>query len=461
MRRLVQLCDRAVACFAPNLFLWIGIVFCSSSCLTAQNADGTILAIQGARILPVSAAPIEHGILIIKGGKIVAVGEQGTVQIPAGAKIRDASGKVIMPGIVDSHSHIGIDPNPVVSNSGDANEGSGPVQPALRALDAIDPADPNIRMATAGGVTTANIMPGSGNVMGGQTAYVKLRGTTIEQMLIPGTIGGMKMANGTNPKGYGARDQAPMTRMEEAALARGIYEKAEQYKAKWDSYNKAAAAGDKNAKPPEHDITLDPVVQILEGKRVVHNHTHRADDVMTVLRLADDFHYRVVVHHGTESCEVADELAKRHIGVSFTMLDAPGGKPETMGFSISCPARLEKAGVKVAFNTDDPITNSRLLLRSAALAVRGGMSENAALKGLTVYPAEMLELQNRIGSLDPGKDADFIVLSGPPLSVYTHVLETWIEGQKVFDRSNPLDLRYATGGFSMNSRYPQLEGSAQ
>src|SRR5271168_387861 len=440
-----------------KMLLWGGLLVFFVSVAAAQSAhDENVLVVQGARILPITAPPIEQGVLVIKGGKIVAVGEAGKVQIPAGAKIQDAAGKVIMPGIVDSHSHIGIDANPTVSDSQDANEGSGPIQPALRALDAIDPADPNIRMATAGGITTANIMPGSGNVMGGQTAYVKLRGTTIEQMLIPGTIGGMKMANGTNPKNYGSRGQAQMTRMEEAALARGIYEKAQQYKLHWDAYNKAVAAGDKTAKAPDPDPGLDAVVQILDGKRIVHNHTHRADDVMTVLRLSDEFHYRVVVHHGTESCEVADELAKRHIGVSFTMIDSPGGKPETINFSISCPARLEKAGVKVAFNTDDPITNSRLLLRSAALAVRGGMSEDAALKGLTIYPAEMLDLQNRVGSLTPGKDADFVVLSGPPFSVYTHVLQTWIEGQKVFDRSDPADLHYATGGFAVGERYPKL-----
>ena len=429
--------------------------------LAQTDHDNNVLVIEGGRILSITSPPIEHGVLVIKGGKIIAVGEQGKLQIPAGATVKDVTGKIVMPGIVDSHSHIGIDPNPTVSDSQDANEGSGPIQPALRALDAIDPADPNIRMATAGGITTANIMPGSGNVMGGQTAYVKLRGTTIEQMLIPGTIGGMKMANGTNPKGYGSRGQAPMTRMEEAALARGIYEKAQDYKAKWDAYNKAVSAGDKTAKAPDRDLGLDAVVQILEGKRIVHNHTHRADDVMTVVRLADEFHYRVVVHHGTESCLVADELAKRHIGVTFTMIDAPGGKPETINFNISCPARLEKAGVKVAFNTDDPITNSRLLLRSAALAVRGGMSEDAAIKGLTIYPAEMLDLQSRVGSLEPGKDADFLVLSGAPLSVYTKVLETWIEGEKVFDRSNPVDLRYATGGFNVISRYPQLQGGGQ
>jgi imidazolonepropionase-like amidohydrolase len=436
-------------------------IFCLSALLCAgiaswaqtSSAQAT-LAIRGAKVYPISGPPIEHGVLLVANGKIVAVGEEGKIKIPRGATVEDAAGKVVMPGIVDSHSHIGIIANPMAEDSGDANESSGPIQPGLRALDAIDPADPNIRMATAGGVTTANIMPGSGNVMGGQTAYVKLRGNTIEQMLIPGTIGGMKMANGENPKHYGAKDKAPMTRMEEAALARGIYEKATQYKAKWDAYNKAVTAGDKTAKQPDRDLDLDPVVEVLEGKRVVHNHTHRADDVMTALRLSDEFHYRLVVQHGTESCQVAGELAKRHIPVSFTIVDSPGGKLETINLDLGCPAALEKAGVKVAFNTDDPITSSRLIIRQAALAVRGGMSEESALKGLTIYPAEMLDLGDRIGTLDPGKDADFIVLSGPPFSVYTHVLETWIEGQKVFDRSNPQDLRYATGGFGVGDRFP-------
>jgi imidazolonepropionase-like amidohydrolase len=436
-----------------NLCQWV--VVCTSIAICAHTAAGqATLAIRGAKVYPISGPPIERGVLIVANGKIVAVGEESKVKIPRGATVEDAAGKVVIPGIVDSHSHIGISPNPMASDSGDVNESSGPVQPGLRALDAIDPADPNIRMATAGGVTTANIMPGSGNVMGGQTAYVKLRGNTIEQMLIPGSIGGMKMANGENPKHYGAKDKAPMTRMEEAAMARGIYEKAAQYKAKWGAYNKAVAAGDKTAKQPDRDLDLDAVVEVLDGKRVVHNHTHRADDVMTAIRLSEEFHYRLVVQHGTESCMVADELAKRHIPVSFTVVDSPGGKLETINFDLGCPAALEKAGVKVAFNTDDSITSSRLILRQAAMGVRGGMSEEAALKGLTIYPAEMLDLGDRIGTLDPGKDADFVVLSGPPFSVYTHVLETWIEGQKVFDRSSPQDLRYATGGFGVADRFP-------
>jgi imidazolonepropionase-like amidohydrolase len=423
-----------------------------------EDSAHATLVVRGAKIYPVSGPPIEHGVLVVANGKIVAVGAEGKIPVPAGAVVQDATGKVLMPGIVDSHSHIGIDPNPTVADSGDANEMTGPIEPSLRALDAIDPADPNIRMATAGGITTANILPGSGNVMGGQSAYVKLRGITIEQMLIPGTVGGMKMANGTNPKGYGRRDQAPMTRMEEAALARGIYEKAQQYQEKWNAYKKALAAGDKTAKEPDRDLGLDAVVEILEGKRIVHNHSHRADDIMTVLRLSEEFHYRVVVHHGSEACQVANELAKRHVPVSYTMVDSPGGKLETINIDMTCPGILEKAGVKVAFNTDDPITPSRLLLRQAALGVRGGMSQEAALKGLTIYPAEMLDLGNRVGTLEPGKDADFIILSGEPFSVYTHVLETWIEGQRVFDRSNPRDLHYATGGFAVASHYPSLQG---
>jgi imidazolonepropionase-like amidohydrolase len=433
---------------------WWALI-CASIALCAQSSAGqATLAIRGGKVYPIGGPPIEHGVLVVANGKIVAVGEEGKIKIPRGATVEDATGKIVMPGIVDSHSHIGIIANPLAEDSGDANESSGPIEPGLRAMDAIDPADPNIRMATAGGITTANIMPGSGNVMGGQTAYVKLRGNTIERMLIPGTIGGMKMANGENPKHYGAKDKAPMTRMEEAALARGIYEKATQYKAKWEAYNKAVAAGDKTAKQPDRDLDLEPVVEVLEGKRVVHNHTHRADDIMTALRLSDEFHYRLVVQHGTESCLVVDELAKRHIPVSFTVVDSLGGKFETINLDLGCPGALERAGIKVALNTDDPITSSRLIIRQAALAVRGGLSEEAALKGLTIYPAEMLDLGSRIGTLEPGKDADFIVLSGPPFSVYTHVLETWIEGQKVFDRSNPQDLRYATGGFGVVDRLP-------
>jgi imidazolonepropionase-like amidohydrolase len=433
---------------------------------TSQNSSSTpngstkpeAIYVRGAKIYPVSGGPIEHGVLIVRGGKIEAVGPESALSVPKNAHVIDARGKVIIPGIVDSHSHIGGSSRPAVPANADINEGTGPIQPGLRVMDAIYPADPGIRMALAGGITTANIMPGSGNVIGGQTVYVKLRGKTIEELLIPGTIGGLKMANGENPKHYGAENQAPMTRMEVAALARKEFIKAQDYKRKWDEYN--SKAGDKDAKPPERDLDLEPLVQVLEGKRIVQHHTHRADDIMTVLRLADEFHFRVVIHHGTESYKVADELAKRKIPVTLTITDSPGGKLEATAVDLEAAAILDKAGVKVAVNTDDFINSSRFLLREAALTIRGGLSEEAALRALTINPAAMLDLQDRVGSLERGKDADFVVLSGEPFSVYTKVLETWIEGEKVFDRSNPLDLRYQTGGFQVANRYPKLQAPA-
>lgn len=439
----------------PGFFMPV-LALAAFAFVQRAGSQSDVVAVRGAKIYLVSGAPIERGVLIVRGGKIDAVGPESAVSIPQGARLIDASGKVIIPGIVDSHSHIGIGPRPAVPANEDVNEGTGPIQPGLRAMDAIYPADPGIRMALAGGITTANIMPGSGNVIGGQTAYVKLRGKTIEAMLIPDTIGGLKMANGENPKHYGRENLAPMTRMEVAALARKEFIKAQEYKRKWDEYNSKVAAGNKEAQAPERDLELVPLVEVLEGKRIVHHHTHRADDIMTVLRLADEFHFRVVIHHGTESYKIASELAKRNIPVTLTITDSPGGKLEATQVDLQAAAILDKAGVKVAVNTDDYINSSRFLLREAALTIRGGLGEETALRALTINPAAMLDLQNRVGSLEPGKDADFVVLSGSPFSVYTKVLETWIEGEKVFDRSRPDDLHYATGGFQVADRYPRL-----
>jgi imidazolonepropionase-like amidohydrolase len=418
-----------------------------------RDADAPV-AFKGARILTATDAPIERGTLVIARGKILAVGPEAAVAVPAGAAVRDASGKTIIPGLVDTHSHIGIYPRPSVPAHGDGNESSGPVQPALRALDAIYPDDPGIRMATAGGVTTANIMPGSGNVIGGQTLYVKLRGHTIEAMRIPDmpVLGGLKMANGENPKGYGRRTpaQAPVTRMKVAALQREQFAKARDYQRKWADYKK-----DMKGPPPETDLALEPLVEVLERKRTVHFHTHRADDLMTAVRIAEEFNFEIVLQHATEGYRVAEELAKRKIPVSLTLVDSPGGKLEVAGLLEENAALLDKAGVLVAINTDDFITESRFYLRTGAIAVRGGMSEDAALRALTINPARMLHLDGRLGSLEAGKAADFVVLSGPPFSTYTKVLETYIDGRPVFDRTK--DWAYQVGGFALAdpSRLPK------
>ena len=210
--------------------------------------------------------------------------------------------------------------------------------------------------------------------------------------------------------------------------------------------DKVKAAGSDKSKLPPRDLAMEALVEVLDRKRVVHFHTHRHDDIMTALRLAKEFNFRIVLQHVSEAWKVADEIAKAKAPASIIMIDSPGGKLETVDVDFKNGVALEKAGALVGFHTDDTITDSRWLLRSGGLAMRAGMSRDKALYALTMAGAIMLDLQDRIGSLETGKDADFIVLSGDPLSVYSHVLETWVEGKKVFDRADPKDYLIAVGG---------------
>src|SRR5580700_2557464 len=420
----------------------------------AVEATGPVLALKGGRILTAAGAIYDPSVLVIADGKILEVGPSGKTSVPKGAHVVDASGKVIIPGLVDSHSHLGVYSRPAVEANSDGNEMTGPVQGIVRALDALNPFDPGIRMANAGGVTAANIMPGSGNVIGGQTIYVKLRGYTPEQMWIesPDVLGGLKMANGENPKrAYGGKAKAPGTRMKVAALQRGEFLAAKNYMAKWDAYRKKLAAGEK-ASAPDVDLAMEPLVEVLQHKRTVHFHTHRADDILTVLRLKDEFNFELVIQHGTESYKVVTEIAKHNVPVSMTIPDSPGGKAEVVELTENCGADLAKAGIKVLVNTDDPVTESRFLLRTAAIPVRGGLSPELALKSVTLAPAQALHLDSKIGSLEKGKDADFVVLSGEPFSVYSRVLETYIDGKPVFRLADEKDRRYQVGGFLLGNR---------
>ncbi len=421
----------------------IALTLVTSLCL------GETVAIQDAKIYTVTNGVIERGTILIEDGRIAAVGPSEDIAVPAGAKRIAAAGRVIIPGLVDTHSHIGVYSRPGVIANSDGNEATGPEQAVVRAMDSLFPRDPGIRQATAGGVTTANVMPGSANVMGGQTAYIKLRGRTVDEMLISleGRPSGMKMANGENPKRtYGRRGKAPATRMKLHALQREIFLKAKQYQAK-----RAEGA---EGKDTPRDLALDAIVEILERKRTVHFHTHRSDDIVSALRLADEFGFEIVLHHGTESYLVADEIAKRKISVSHTIVDSPGGKPEAINLRYDTPAVMHAAGVKIAINTDDPVTESRLLLRTTALCVRGGLPVDAALAALTIHPAQMMHLDHRVGSIEKGKDADFVMLSGEPFSAYTRVLQTWIDGAVVFDYARPLDRRYAVGGYRIQGQEP-------
>jgi len=210
---------------------------------------------------------------------------------------------------------------------------------------------------------------------------------------------------------------------------------------------KAYCGGDRKTR----DLAKDALCEVLSGDRLVHFHTHRADDIMTVLRLKREFGFDVLIQHGTETWKVAEELAKAGVPVSNITLDSPGGKLEAVNLRMDNAGILERAGVVVSIHSDDAIIDSRMMLREAALAVRGGMSRDGALRALTINGAKQMRLDARIGSLEVGKDADFIVLDGDPLSTYTHVIETWVEGNKLFDRSRPEDLLMATGGFGAGS----------
>lgn len=391
------------------------------------------LAFVGARLLTISGPAYDPGVLVVQEGKIKAIGPAGT-PVPPDATVREVAGKTILPGLVDTHSHIG---------SVAGGDGSAPIQPDVRVLDAIDVRHPSLPKARAGGITTVNVMPGSGHLISGQTLYLKLRdGNTIDDLLIrdaEGRVaGGLKMANGTNSR---REPPFPGTRGKSAALVREKFIAAQEYR------DKLARAKDDPDKAPPRDLALEMLVEVLEGRRVVHHHTHRHDDILTVLRLQKEFGFRVVLHHVSEAWKVVDQIAAAQVPCSIILLDSPGGKLEARDLDWKNGAVLEQAGVVTAIHTDDYITDSRLFLRSAALAVRAGMSPEAALRALTLAGAQMLDLGDRVGSLDPGKDADFVILSGDPLSVYTHVLETWVEGVKVFDRANEKDRLWATGGY--------------
>lgn len=406
------------------------------------------IAFINATIIPIVGAPISQGILIVQNGKITAVGDARTVRIASGTETIDLKGKFIMPGLVDTHSHIG---------EGSGADGSSPIQPDVRLLDSLNVRASSIQRAQAGGITTVNVMPGSGHLDSGQTLYIKLRdgAVKVDDLLIfdkaGNYMGGIKFANGTNSIRAGGGN-FPGTRAKSAALVREQLVKAQEYKAKV-----AKAAGDATKLPPR-DLAMEALVEVLDKKRVVHFHTHRHDDILTVLRLQKEFGFRVVLQHVSEAWKVADEIAKANVPSSIILIDSPGGKLETMDISFTNGAALEKAGALVGFHTDDYITDSRLFLREAALAIRAGMSRDKALYGMTMAGAIMLDLQDRVGSLETGKDADFIVLSGDPLSVYTKVEQTYVDGKKVFDRANPADYLIAVGGYgATNDRWAHID----
>jgi imidazolonepropionase-like amidohydrolase len=388
-----------------------------------------------ATLYPIAADPIESGTMVVQDGVIRAVGPAGSVDVPDGAVEHDVAGKVIMPGLVDTHSHIGQ-----VSGG----DGSAALHPDARTVDAINVRHPSLDRARAGGITTVQVLSGSGHLMSGQTTYLKLRdGGTVAALKACDdrpveACGGMKMANGTNPQREAG--PFPQTRARAAAMVREQFVAAQEYRRKKQQ-------ADAEAEMPDRDLRMEGLVDVLEGRRTVHFHTHRHDDVLTAIRLSEEFGFDLVLHHVSEGWKVAEEIAAADVPASIIFIDSPGGKPEADEVAYRTGRVLNEAGVDVAYHTDDPITDSRVFLRSPAMGVRAGMSRAAALESVTLAGARMLGMADEIGSLEAGKDADFIVLSGDPLSVYSDIEQTWVEGRVVFDRSTPEDRDFATGGY--------------
>jgi imidazolonepropionase-like amidohydrolase len=396
-----------------------------------------VILIQNATILTVSHGTIERGSILIKDGKIAEVGP--SIKAPANAQVIDADGQFVTPGIIDCHSHIAVD--------GSVNEGSIAVSSIANIADVINSDDISIFHDLAGGVTTANVLHGSANPIGGQTLVIKLRwGQPSAKLPFEGAVPGIKFALGENPKhsnfgGRGANARYPATRMGVEETIRAAFTEARDYKAELDKYNKRTGAGEKNLIPPRRDLRLDPLVEILEGKRYIHAHCYREDEILMLLRVAKEFGFKVrTFQHVLEGYKVADEIAAAGTGAS-TFSDWWAYKVEAYDAVPYNAAIMTRRGVVVSINSDDSEEATHLNQEAAKTIKYGGLSRDEALRLVTLNPAMQLGIDKRVGSIDAGKDADLVIYNHDPLSAYAVVQKTLIDGRVYFDRQRDIDGR--------------------
>ncbi|WP_409462363.1 amidohydrolase [Amycolatopsis sp. GA6-003] len=382
-------------------------------------------AIVGGYVVPVGAAPIEGGTVLIEDGRISRVGTEADVEVPEDAELVDASGSWVLPGFIDAHAHLGVHEDGEGWAGNDTNEMTDPNGARFRAVDGIDPYEPGFDDALAGGVTSVVIKPGSGNPIGGQTIGVKTWGRSILDMTFAEQVS-VKSALGENPKRvYGEKKVTPSTRLGVAAILREAFTKARNYQAKREH---ARSEG----KPFETDLTNETLAKVLDGELYWDQHVHRADDMVTAIRLADEFGYKLVINHGTEGHLIADLLAEREIPVILGPLFTTKSKVELRNRTLRSAGILARAGVKIAITTDHPVIPINFLVYQAALAVKDGLDPETALKALTLHPAQMLGLDDRIGTLTPGLDADVVLWSGDPLDVMNRAMRVFVRGQEVY-----------------------------
>lgn len=383
-----------------------------------------MLAIINGRVITMTGKEYEKGTILTDGQKIAKVGSN--ISIPEGAEVIDAAGKIVMPGLIDAHCHVGILEEVYRQEGNDVNESTEPVTPHLRAIDGINPEDLGFQDALEGGVTTVVTGPGSGNVIGGENLAMKTFGRVVDEMVIKNPIG-LKVAFGENPKRvYGSQSKMPMTRMATAALFREALVKAENYMAKMERQRQKTEEAFF-----ERDLKMEVLCKVLKREIPIRAHAHRADDIMTAIRIAEEFNLKIIIEHCTEGYKVADQLAKRGIPAVVGPFLTNRSKVELKDRTLANPYFLAKAGVKIAFMTDHPVIPINYLALSAALAVREGLDEQEAMKALTVNAAQILGLQDRIGTLEPGKDADIIILNGPLFELKTRVEKVIVSGKLV------------------------------
>jgi imidazolonepropionase-like amidohydrolase len=389
-----------------------------------------MLLVKNARILTMTGVDYNNGYIAAEGEKITALGDD-TAELArleaAASEVIDAKGCHVLPGFVDAHCHVGMWEDSVGFEGDDGNETSDPVMPHLRAIDAIYHADRAFVEARENGVTTVVTGPGSANVIGGQFAALKTYGRRVEDMMIKEPVA-MKVAFGENPKtAYHDKRQAPMTRMATAALLRENLIKAAEYKELKEEYE----ADKENCDKPDSDMKMEALLKVLKGEIPLKAHAHRADDILTAIRIAKEFGLAITIEHCTEGYLITDILREENVSVITGPFLTDRSKIELRNQSAKAPGILSKAGIKTAIMTDHPCTPVQYLSLCAAVAVKEGMDETEALRAITINAAEIAGIDDRVGSLEVGKDADIIIIDGHPLELRSRVLYTIINGQVV------------------------------
>ncbi|WP_207767459.1 amidohydrolase [Arthrobacter glacialis] len=381
----------------------------------AAAAKRRVLAITNAHVVPIDGEPFT-GTVLVEGGKILGLG--ASLQVPEGADIVDAKGQWLLPGFIDAHVHLGMDPEGELESASDVNEMTDPVMAGVRAIDAVDPFDPGFDDALAGGITAVNVNPGSGNPIGGLAVALHTHGRYIEEMVLR-SPSGLKSALGENPKTvYGEKKKTPSTRLGTALVIRQAFMAAQNWLAQ--------------PEPRPRDAHMEALAMVLRKEIPWRQHCHRADDIATAIRLADEFGYDLVIDHGTEAHVLGDVLAARGTPVLIGPLFTSKSKPELRGRSIANPGKLAAAGVEISIITDHPVVPIGFLVHQAAFAVKEGLDRDTALRAITINPAKALGLDHRMGSLKAGKDADLVLWSGDPLDIMSRAMGVFIGGKQVY-----------------------------